>query len=399
VTAPPPVPTLDDTPLMHSYAPFDVCFVRGSGSWLWDDDGNEYLDCLGGIACSAVGHAHPAVTAAVADQAGTLVQTSMLFWNRPVVDLARRLHEITGWGRMFFANSGAEANECAIKLVRRWAGDGRSTIVCADGGFHGRTLATLAATGQPTKWAGFEPLPAGFVHAPYGDLDAFAAAVDDTTAAVMVETIQGEAGIIPGDHAFLAGLRELCDDRGIALIFDEIQTGVGRTGTWWSFQGLGVEPDVFTSAKALGNGLPIGVCIAREAIADAFGPGAHGSTFGGQAVPAAAALATLDVLEAEGLVPQAAVKGETLAASLADHPCVTHVRGRGLMLAAVLERPVAAGVVTHGLAGGLVVNAPAPDAVRFVPPLTISPDEIAEAARRFHAALDAALADEDGGAP
>lgn len=375
---------------MDTYSRAPVTFVGGRGCVLYDDAGTEYLDCLGGLAVVAAGHAHDRVTTAIAEQAATLVHTSNIYWTRPMQDLARRLVELTGWGRVFFSNSGAEANECAIKLARKWAGPGRHKVVCAEGSFHGRTLATLAATGQPSKCTGFEPLPAGFVHAPFNDLDAFAAAVDDETAAIMVEPIQGEGGVVAAEPGFLEGLRSLASDAGVLLILDEVQTGVGRTGRFWAHQHCGVVPDVVTVAKALANGLPIGATIASDAAA-VFSPGDHGSTFGGGPVPCAAALATIEVLVGGGYVDDVARKSELLAAKLASLPHVREVRGRGLLLAAVLDVAVASEVASAALANGLVVNAVAPDAVRFAPPLIIGDEQIADAAQIFALAIDEAI--------
>ncbi|MFN8103174.1 MAG: aspartate aminotransferase family protein [Acidimicrobiia bacterium] len=376
-----------DTPLMDTYARAPVTFAGGRGCLLYDDAGAEYLDCLGGLAVVSAGHSHDRVTAAIAEQAATLVHTSNIYWTRPMQDLACRLHEVTGWGKVFFSNSGAEANECAIKLARKWAGPGRYKVVCAEGAFHGRTLATLAATGQPAKWAGFEPLPEGFVHAPFNDIDAFASLVDAETAAIMVEPIQGENGVIPAERDFLTGLRSLADDADVLLVFDEVQTGVGRTGRFWAHQHYGVVPDVVTVAKALANGIPIGATIASESAA-VFAPGDHGSTFGGGPVACAAALATLEVLVDGGYVDDVARKSALLTAKLAGLPHVREVRGVGLLLAAVLDVPEAAAVTTAALANGLVVNPVAPDAVRFAPPLVIGDEQIADAAQLFALAID-----------
>lgn len=380
-----------DAPLMDTYARAPVTFVGGRGCLLYDDAGGEYLDCLGGLAVVAAGHSHDRVTAAIAEQAATLVHTSNIYWTRPMQDLARRLVELTGWGRVFFSNSGAEANECAIKLARKWAGPGRDKIVCAAGSFHGRTLAALAATGQPAKWADFEPLPAGFVHAPFNDLDAFASLVDGETAAIMVEPVQGENGVIPARKPFLEGLRALATDCDVLLIFDEVQTGVGRTGRFWAHQHYGVVPDVVTAAKALANGIPIGATIAADSAA-VFTPGDHGSTFGGGPVPCAAALATLEVLVDGGYVDDVTRKSELLTVKLAGLPHVSEVRGVGLLLAAVLDAPEAAEVAAAALANGLVVNAVAPDAIRFAPPLVIGDEQIADAVQLFALALDEVFA-------
>jgi acetylornithine/N-succinyldiaminopimelate aminotransferase len=377
---------LATAPLMHTYQRAQVEFVAGRGCMLYDSAGNEYLDCLGGIACVAAGHGNEQIAAAVYEQMSRLTHVSNLFWTAPMTELARRLHDTCGFGKVFFANSGAEANECAIKLVRKWAGPGRSTIVCAQGSFHGRTLGALAATGQPAKWAGFEPLPAGFVHVPFNDIDAFAAAVDETTAAIMIEPIQGENGVVPATGAFLSGLRELADDTGCALVFDEVQTGVGRTGAWWAFQTYGIAPDVFTSAKALGNGLPVAACVAADHLSGAFGPGDHATTFGGGPVVCAAALATLDVLA--GVLDTVADKSARLREGLRAVPHVREVRGAGLLLAAVLDAERAGEVTDAALELGLVVNAVLADTVRFAPPLVITPAEIDDALHIFCAAVE-----------
>jgi acetylornithine aminotransferase len=294
--------------------------------------------------------------------------------------LAERLQASTGgWGSVFFCNSGAEANECAIKLARKAGGGKRYKILASEGGFHGRTLGTLAATGQPEKWKGFEPLPEGFVHKPYNDLEAFTAALDDSIAAIFVEPIQGERGVIPGTPQFLRGLRELCDRAKIPLIFDEVQTGVARTGSWWAFQTLGVKPDIMTSAKGIANGLPLGACIADEPYASVFKPGDHGTTFGGGPVVCAAALAVFDEIEARGLLAEAARKGEIFADLLRSLDAVQEVRGAGLMRGVVLKQPIAFGVVSAGLERGLVLNATSDSVLRMVPPLVISEDSLAEA--------------------
>jgi len=375
-------------PLLNTYgARFPVLFVSGSGTILHDDQGKEYLDFLGGLAVTALGHAHPGVTAAVTAQAGKLVHVSNLFWTEPMAQLAFRLREITGWGRTFFANSGAEAVECALKLVRKWAGPERPTVLCAVPSFHGRTFGALAATGQPAKQQGFLPLPAGFAHAPFNDLKAFEDAVDSTTAAILVEPILGECGVVPATPDFLQGLRTLCNERDLALVFDEVQTGVGRTGHWWAHQSYGVLPDVLTSAKALANGFPIGACVAGERLADAFVPGDHGSTFGGNPVVCAAALATLDLIEQEGLLDRVPELGAQLVTGLEKLPGVRETRGLGLLQAAVLDAPIAVATVNSALVHGLVVNAPAPDVLRFAPPLTVSPAEIDEALQRLGSAL------------
>ncbi|MBA2624916.1 MAG: aminotransferase class III-fold pyridoxal phosphate-dependent enzyme, partial [Acidimicrobiia bacterium] len=283
---------------MPTYPPPAVTFVRGAGSVLWDDEGGRYLDFLSGLAVTSLGHAHPAVAAAVAEQARTLLHVSNLFATEPGPDVARTLDRLLGGGgQVFFANSGAEANECAIKLARRFGGRGRHVVVSAYGSFHGRTLATLHATGQPAKHEAFQPLPEGFRHVAWEDLDALEAAVTPEVAAVLLEPVQGEGGVQPAPPAYLQGARRICDEAGALLVLDEVQTGLGRTGAWFGFQHAGIEPDVVTLAKALGNGVPIGACWARADVAGAFEPGDHATTFGGQPLAAAAARATLMVME------------------------------------------------------------------------------------------------------
>jgi predicted acetylornithine/succinylornithine family transaminase len=371
---------------MRTYRPPAVTFVRGSGSELFDAEGRRYLDLLSGIAVTSLGHAHPAVAEAVAAQAARLCHVSNLFGNELAGTLAAELDRLVGdgiphGGKAFFANSGAEANECAIKLVRKATPPTRHVVVSALGSFHGRTLATLHATGQPAKHAGFEPLPDGFRHVPYDDLGALAEAVArPDVAALLLEAVQGENGVVVASPGYLAGARELCDRHGVLLVLDEIQTGLGRTGRWFAFQHEGVEPDVVTVAKALGNGMPIGACWARASVADAFQAGDHGSTFGGQPLACAAALATLRVMQEEGVAARAVERGAQLEARLRRIPAVQDVRGRGLLLAAVLEpgrdAPV---IVNEALAGGVVLNAPVPGVLRFAPSLLVTPEELDEA--------------------
>jgi predicted acetylornithine/succinylornithine family transaminase len=377
--------------LMQTYRRKPVVFTAGEGSWLIDADGRRYLDFLTGLAVVSVGHANPRVARAVADQMGRLTHTSNLFYTEPMVALAERLGEVSGLDRVFFANCGATANEAAIKLARRWGrerrGPGCYKVVSLLDSFHGRTLATLAATGQPDKQAAFTPLPPGFVQVPRGDLDALEAAVDSDTAAVLIETIQGEGGVVPLDAEYLQAVRRLCDEREVLLIVDDVQAGIGRTGHWFSWQGLGFRPDVATSAKALANGLPIGACMATDEVASAFRPGDHATTFGGGPVVCAAALAVLDEIADRGLLENCRARGGQLRNLLESVPGVSGVRGRGLLLAAVLDRPRASEVVDEALAQGLVVNDVRPDAVRFAPPLTVSPDEVESAVERFARAL------------
>ncbi|MBK9178333.1 MAG: acetylornithine transaminase [Acidimicrobiales bacterium] len=367
---------------MPTYAPPTVLFVRGEGTVLWDADGRRYLDFLSGLAVTSLGHAHPAVAAAVAEQARTLLHVSNLFATGPAVDVALTLDRLLGGGgQVFFCNSGAEANECAIKLARRWGGRGRHVVVSAYGSFHGRTLATLHATGQPQKHEAFQPLPEGFRHVAWDDLEALGAAIDPTVAAVLLEVVQGEGGVNTASAEYLHGVRRLCDERGLLLVFDEVQTGLGRTGRWFAHQHLGVLPDVVTMAKALGNGVPIGACWATAEVAAAFRPGDHATTFGGQPLAAAAARAVLAVMEAEDVPARAARAGARLTAALGALPAVRSVRGLGLLLAAEFDGLDARVVAADALRAGLVVNAVTPTALRLAPSLLVSDAEIDEAAR------------------
>lgn len=367
--------------LMPTYPPTPVTFVRGEGSRLWDSDGRRYLDFLSGLAVTSLGHAHPAVADALAAQARTLWHTSNLFGTLPGQEVAATLDALIGGGGLvFFANSGAEANEAAIKLARKWGGYGRFVVVSAYGSFHGRTLATLHATGQPAKHEAFQPLPEGFRHVAWQDLDALDRAIDPSVAGVLLEPVQGEGGVNPAGEAYFAGVRQICDDRGVLMMVDEVQTGLGRTGRWFGFQHYGVQPDVVTVAKALGNGMPIGACWAREEVATAFVPGDHATTFGGQPLAASAARAVLEVMQREDVPALAAERGVYLSEALAKLPGVAGVRGLGLLLAAQLDEPRAAEVAERALAAGLVVNAVTPDALRLAPSLLVSEAEIDEAA-------------------
>ncbi|MEA2703706.1 MAG: acetylornithine/N-succinyldiaminopimelate aminotransferase [Actinomycetota bacterium] len=374
------------SPLMPTYPVPAVTFVRGEGSRLYDADGKAYLDFLGGLAVTSLGHAHPAVADAIADQARTLLHVCNLYGTTPGPEVAATLDRLIGGGvtpaggKIFFCNSGAEANECAFKLARRWAGPGRYAVVSAYGSFHGRTLATLHATGQPQKHEPFQPLPEGFRHVALGDVDALDRAVDPSVvAAVLLEPIQGEGGVNIPPAGYLADVRRLCDERGVLLIMDEVQTGLGRTGKWFGFQHEGIRPDVVTMAKALGNGMPIGACWARSEVADAFRPGDHGTTFGGQPLATAAARAVLKVMEDEDVPTRAERAGARLAAGLRELPDVTSVRGRGLLLAAELGSLDARAVASAALDAGLVVNPVTPTAIRLAPSLLVTDDELDEA--------------------
>jgi acetylornithine/N-succinyldiaminopimelate aminotransferase len=378
--------------LMHTYPEPPVTFVRGEGSYLWDDQGRRYLDFLSGLAVTSLGHSHPAVADAVAQQARTLWHVCNLYGSVPAHDVAATLDRLLGGGgRVFFANSGAEANECAIKLARKWAGYGRFGVISAYGSFHGRTLATLHATGQPSKHEAFQPLPEGFRHVAWDDLDALEAAIDPSVAAVLLEAVQGEGGVNPATPEYFAGVRALCDERDLLFMVDEVQTGLGRTGNWFAFQNLGVRPDVVTMAKALGNGMPIGACWARAEVADAFQPGDHATTFGGQPLATAAARATLAVMEAEDVPARARAAGRRLEHDLASLPGVNSVRGVGLLLAVELVGKRAKRVAAQALDAGLVVNPVTPTALRLAPSLLISDEELDEGVAILASVLEEVL--------
>ena len=374
-------------PLMPTYGPPSLQLVRGEGSWVWDREGRRYLDLLSGLAVTSLGHSHPAVASALAEQARTLLHVSNLFGTEPGWQVARTLDRLlgagpAGWGadeqrgQVFFANSGAEANECAIKLARRFGGRGRHNVVSAFGSFHGRTLATLHATGQPAKHEAFQPLPEGFRHVAWADLDALAGALDPTVAAVLLEVVQGEGGVHPAPSGYLEGVRQLCDERGALLVFDEVQTGLGRCGRWFAHQVSGVRPDVVTMAKALGNGVPIGACWARADVAAAFEPGDHATTFGGQPLATAAARAVLAVMEAEDVPARAVTAGARLTAALEPLEEVSGVRGLGLLLGVELTAGDAPAVAARLLEAGVIVNAVTPTALRLAPSLLITDKEI-----------------------
>ena len=377
---------------MSTYPEPPVNFVMGSGTVLIDDRGREYLDFLCGLAVTSLGHCHPAVADAVSTQARTLDHVSNLFGTPQapaVADLIDELlYDATGrHGKVFFTNSGAESNECAIKLARKASAD-RYRIVTTLDSFHGRTLATLAATGQRAKQVAFDPMPEGFTHVPYGDLDALLSELEaGDVAGVLLEGIQAEGGVNVPPSGYLGSVAQACKESGSMLMLDEVQTGLGRTGTWFSFMDEGVAPDIVTMAKALGNGYPVGACWAREDVADAFAPGDHGTTYGGQPVAMAAVRATLETMIDLDVPARAERASKRLVDGLRDLEGIESVRGRGLLLGAVLDAPRAGAVVAQALSEGLVVNAVRPDVVRLTPPLTVRDDEIDEALRRLGAAL------------
>ncbi|WP_101257181.1 acetylornithine transaminase [Streptomyces barkulensis] len=376
--------------LMDNYGTPRIPITHGEGARLWDADGREYLDFVGGIAVNSLGTAHPAVVRAVSGQIATLGHVSNLFVAEPPVALAERLLRLFGrTGRVYFSNSGAEAVEAAFKIGRR---TGRRHMVATEGGFHGRTMGALALTGQPAKRDPFLPLPGEVTHVPYGDADALRAAVTEETALVIVEPIQGENGVVVPPEGYLAAAREITAATGTLLVLDEVQTGIGRTGHWFACQAQGVRPDVVTLAKGLGTGLPIGATVAFGEAAELLGPGHHGSTFGGNPVSCAAALAVLDTIASEGLLGHV----ERIGGRLRDgvralgHPLVDHVRGAGLLLGIVLTEPVAPQVQQAAQDAGFLVNACAPDVVRLAPPLIIGEAEADALVRSLPAVLDAA---------
>lgn len=373
-----PVETAD--PFLPNYPPQPVTFVKGRGTELWDDQGKRYLDFLSGLAVTSLGHAHPEVAAAVADQASQLLHVSNLFGTEPGREVATTLDRlIGGGGGVFFCNSGAEANEAAIKLARKWAGPDRYTVLTADGSFHGRTLATLHATGQPAKHGPFQPLPEGFRHVAWNDLSALAAAVTDDVAAVLIEPIQGEGGVRPADVDYLQGVEALCRERNILFMVDEVQTGLARTGEWFAFQHYGVSPDVVCLAKALGNGMPIGAIWAKTDVGAAFQPGDHATTFGGQPLATAAAQTVLEVMERDDAPAAARSAGARLRSGLEALSEIASVRGEGLLLAAELIDVPGPETAAAALEAGLVINGVTPTALRFAPPLFVSDNEIDEA--------------------
>jgi len=376
-------------PFVPVFGPPSVMFVRGSGTELFDDEGRRYLDFLSGISVTSLGHAHPAVAAAIAEQAATLLHVSNFFANPVATRAAVEVDGLLGGGgQVFFCNSGAEANEAAIKLARRHGGRGRHVVVSALGSFHGRTLAALAATGQPAKHEPYQPMPEGFRHVAYGDVAELERALTDDVAAVLLESVQGEGGVIPAPAGYLAAVERLCRERGILFILDEVQTGFARTGEWFGFVHDGVHPDAVCLAKAMGNGMPVGALWARHEVAAAFAPGDHGSTYSGTALATAAVSATIAEMRRIDAPRLAAEQGSRLSAALACLDGVAEVRGRGLLLAAELIEGIDARVVQARLLGeGLVVNAVTPTALRLAPPLTVSSAEIDEAVGMIAGAL------------
>lgn len=368
--------------VMPTYAP-SIALVKGKGAKVWDADGKEYLDFLAGISVLNVGHSHPKVVAAIQEQVESLTHVSNLYYTENEARLAQKLASVSMGGKCFFGNSGAEANEGLIKLARLWGhDDGKYEVICMNNSFHGRTLATAAATGQSKIQKGFEPMPVGFCHAEYNDIDSVAALVNEKTAAVLLEAIQGEGGIIPAEEDFMKAVRQLCDDKGLLMLCDEVQCGMGRTGKWFGFQNYGVEPDAFSLAKALGSGYPIGAVVSNKKVADTFQPGKHASTFGGTPLACAAAIATIEVIEDENLLDNATKMGsrftDGLETLVSKYDSVQGTRGVGLMLGLVLEGP-AADTAAKIIDAGMLCIATAENVVRFLPPLNVNESEIDEA--------------------
>jgi acetylornithine/N-succinyldiaminopimelate aminotransferase len=395
--------TLDrySSALMNTYGAPKRVLVRGDGCHVWDEDGRRYLDLMAGIAVNVLGHAHPAVIAAVTEQLATLGHVSNLFASPAQVALAERLLAILGvddtagaGGRVFFTNSGTEANETAFKMTRR---TGRSAIVSTEGAFHGRTMGALALTAKSTYRDPFQPLPGDVHFVPYGDVAALAATVDDETAAILLEPIQGEAGVIVPPADYLPSAREIADSHGALLWLDEIQTGMGRTGKWFAHQHTGVRPDIVTLAKGLGGGIPIGACIGLGEAGSLLGPGQHGSTFGGNPVAAAAGLAVLDTIESQGLLARAAAMGEGLSNALTgSHPAIDGVDGSGLLIGVQLAEPLSGRAARLALDAGYIVNDVTPSRLRLAPPLVLSQDQADAAADAIPVILDqATLASEE----
>ncbi len=372
---------------MPTFGAPSVTFVRGSGTELWDANGIRYLDFLCGLAVTSLGHANAEIAEAIAAQASTLLHVSNLFATVPGPQVAMTIDRLLGGGgQVFFANSGAEANECAIKVARKWAGYGRHQVISAFGSFHGRTLATLHMTGQPAKHEAFQPLPEGFRHAVWADVADIERMIDPSTAAVMLEPVQGEGGVMPAPRGYFADVQRLCRERTLLFMVDEIQTGFGRTGRWFGFEHFldaATRPDVVTMAKALGNGMPIGACWARREVAGAFKPGDHGSTYSGQPLAASAAMAVLKIMERDGIVARAHQSGERLRHAMSELPGVSDARGIGMLLAVELEGPFAGALQARLLQLGLVTNAVTASAIRLAPPLNVSDEHLAEGIEIF----------------
>jgi len=380
---------------MNTYARFPVTLVKGQGSRVWDNAGHVYLDFISGIAVNTLGHAHPAMVAALSDQAATMLHCSNLFHIPKQQQLAEKLVALSGLGSAFFCNSGAEANEAAIKLARKYfydQGSSRRSVISATQSFHGRLLSTLTATGQDKVKVGFDPLPPGFVHVPLNDIEALQQAVTSQTAAVLLEPLQGEGGVNIAQASYLQAVRRLCDEHGILLMLDEVQTGVGRTGSMFAFEQAGIKPDVLTLAKGLGGGVPIGALLATEKVAASFGPGTHGSTFGGNPLSCSAALTVLDVIESESLLDNVKARGEQLQQGLnalkQRFPVIQDVRGQGLLVGAQLS--VDAGpIVTAARDEGLMILLAGPQVLRFLPALNVSEEEVNEALALLASTLEA----------
>jgi len=370
---------------MNTYARFPLTLVRGEGARAWDDAGNCYLDFISGIAVNTLGHAHPKMSEALAQQAATMLHCSNLFHIPKQQQLAEKLTSISGLHAAFFCNSGAEANEAAIKVARKYfhdRGSARRTVITATQSFHGRLLSTLTATGQDKVKVGFDPLPPGFIHVPLNDLEALKGAVNDQTAAILLEPLQGEGGVNTADVAYLQGVRKLCDEHGILLMLDEVQTGIGRCGTMFAFEASGIRPDILTLAKGLGGGVPIGAMLAAEHVAGAFGPGTHGSTFGGNPLSCTAALTVLDVIVQDSLLENVNRRSEQLMHGLramqAHFPLIKEVRGKGLLIGAELAVE-AAPLIAAAREAGLLVLSAGPNVIRLLPPLNVTEAEIDEA--------------------
>jgi acetylornithine aminotransferase len=385
--------------MMNTFGPPKLVLTRGEGAYVWDSEGNRYLDLLGGIAVNALGHAHPALVAAVTQQISTLGHVSNFFATEPQVALAERLLDLLGvgpgGGKVFFANSGSEANEAAFKLTRR---TGRTHVVAAEGSFHGRTMGSLALTSKEAYREPFAPLPGEVTFVPYGDAEALAAAVTDETAAVVIEPVQGEAGVVVPPEGYLQRAREITREHGALLWLDEVQTGMGRTGEWFAHEPSGVTPDLVTLAKGLGGGIPIGACVAIGDAGELLQPGNHGTTFGGNPVATAAALAVIETIEKDDLLTNARTVGEHLADGLAQDPRVSEVRSRGLLLGIDLSEERAARVVDAAQAQGFIVNMTAPHRIRLAPPLILTIAQADELLAAWPAILDAAYDDSAAGA-